>query len=68
MGGSTTVRGSMKDKQLDKLVKKVTGVTRTEKDKQKRFVDPTLEATKRPEVPEDTDRQFLFKEMKKREF
>ncbi len=58
----------MKDKQLDKLVKKVTGVARTEKDKNRRFVDPTLEATKRPEVPEDTDRSFLFKEMKKREF
>lgn len=58
----------MKDKQMDKLVKKVTGVARTEKDKQKRFVDPTLQATKRPEDPADDDRTFLFKEMKKREF
>lgn len=58
----------MKDKQLDKLMRKVTGVARTEKDKQKRFVDPTLEATKRPEDAADSDRQFLFKEMKKREF
>ena len=58
----------MKDKQLDKLVKKVTGVARTEKDKNRRFVDPTLEATKRPEEAADSDRQVLFKEMKKREF
>ena len=45
----------MKDKQLDKLVKKVTGVARTEKDKNKRFVDPTLEATKRPEEAADSE-------------
>lgn len=30
--------------------------------------DPTLEATKRPDQPSDNDAEFLFKEMKKREF
>lgn len=58
----------MKDKQMEKLMRKVTGSARTEKDRQGRFVDPTLVATKRPEDEADTDRQFLFKEMKKREF
>ena len=58
----------MKDKQLDKLVKKVTGVARTEKDKNKRFVASSVGSTKRPEEAADTDRSFLFKEMKKREF
>ena len=58
----------MKDKQLEKLIRKATGKVGQQKPGSKRFTDPTLEATKRPEEEADEDRKHLFKEMKKREF
>lgn len=57
----------MKDKQLEALIRKTTGKVAQDKAKRERFIDPTLEATKRPDGErEDSDK--LFKEMKKREF
>jgi hypothetical protein len=59
----------MKDKELDKLIRKATGQSAQPKDKRPRFVDPTLQATKRPqEDPADDERKHFFKEMKRREF
>ena len=57
----------MKDKKLEKLIRKVSGQP-LQKTKKDRFVDPTLRATRTPESPEDEDRKHLFKEMKRREF
>ena len=59
----------MKDKQLEKLMRQVQGKTAGKgKPGQRPTYDPTLEATKRPDQPSDNDAEFLFKEMKKREF
>ena len=57
----------MKDKKLEKLIRKVSGAP-LQKTKKDRFVDPTLRATRPPESPEDEDRKHMFKEMKRREF
>ncbi len=57
----------MKDKQLEALIRKTTGKVSQDKARRTRFVDPTLEATKRPEGDND-ESQKLFKEMRKREF
>ncbi len=57
----------MKDKQLEALIRKTTGKAASDKARKTRFIDPTLEATKRPEA-EEGDSEKLFKEMKKREF
>ena len=57
----------MKDKKLEKLIRKVAGQP-LQKTKKDRFVDPTLRATRPPESPEDEDRKHMFKEMKRREF
>lgn len=59
----------MKDRDLDKLIRKVTGKSASNRARKARFIDPTLEATKRPEEEgrrDDSDK--LFKEMKRREF
>lgn len=60
----------MKDKQLEALIRKTTGKVAQDKARRTRFIDPTLEATKRPETEgtEGTESEKLFKEMKKREF
>ncbi|MES2124203.1 MAG: hypothetical protein V4503_05890 [Gemmatimonadota bacterium] len=58
----------MKNKQLEALIKKAAAQATSEKGRKARFTDPTLEATKRPENEGDTERQHLFKEMKRREF
>ncbi|HEY8061693.1 MAG TPA: hypothetical protein VID74_02790 [Gemmatimonadales bacterium] len=57
----------MKDKKLEKLIRKVSG-TPLQKSKRGRFVDPTLQATRAPESETDEDTKHLFKEMKRREF
>jgi hypothetical protein len=57
----------MKDKKLEKLIRKVSG-TPLQKSKRGRFVDPTLQATRSPESDTDEDTKHLFKEMKRREF
>lgn len=57
----------VKDKQLEALIRKTTGKVAQDKARRTRFIDPTLEATKRPET-EGTESEKLFKEMKKREF
>jgi hypothetical protein len=57
----------MKDKQLEALIRKTTGKAASDKARKARFIDPTLEATKRPQE-EEGDSEKLFKEMKKREF
>jgi hypothetical protein len=59
----------MKDKQLEALIRKTTGKVTQAKDRKTRFIDPTLQATRRPEEEDrKDDSQKLFKEMKKREF
>ncbi len=59
----------MKDRDLDKLIRKTTGKSAANRARKARFIDPTLEATKRPEAEgEKDDSQKLFKEMKRREF
>jgi hypothetical protein len=57
----------MKDKKLEKLIRKVSGAP-LQKTKKERFVDPTLQATKSPVKETDEDTKHLFKEMKRREF
>jgi hypothetical protein len=57
----------MKDSQLEALIKKTSDSAGTGQSKKRRFIDPTLEATKRPDADKD-DSEKLFKEMKKREF
>lgn len=58
---------SMKDKQLEALIRKAEKQALATKGKKARFVDPTIEAT-RNEEEADADRKELFKEMKRREF
>lgn len=58
----------MKNKQMEALIKKAEQRATSDKGRKPRFVDPTLQATRRPEQEEDTERQHLFKEMKRREF
>ena len=57
----------MDDKQLAKLVKKLSGQAAKPKRTQKSY-DSTLDATKQPERPSDEDAQDIFNIMKKREF
>ena len=57
----------MKDKKLEKLIRKVSGAP-LQKSKRERFVDPTLKATKPEESENQEDTKHLFKEMKRREF
>ncbi|HEX3928688.1 MAG TPA: hypothetical protein VHW65_11905 [Gemmatimonadales bacterium] len=58
----------MKDKKLEALIRKVAGATKTPKGNKTRFVDPTLQATAKPEAEDDSENRQLFKEMKRREF
>ncbi len=59
----------MKDKQLEALSRKASGASPSGKQKRTRFVDPTLEATKRPDDEgREREAKDLFKEMKRREF
>jgi hypothetical protein len=57
----------MKDKKLEKLIRKVSGQP-LQKTKKDRFIDPTLRATRPPESADDEERKHMFKEMKRREF
>jgi hypothetical protein len=57
----------MKDKKLEKLIRKVSGQP-LQKTKKERFVDPTLRATTPPTPENHEDTKQLFKEMKRREF
>jgi hypothetical protein len=63
----TATRTSMDDKQLAKLVKKLSGQSAKPKRPTKKY-DSTLDATKPPETPANEDAADLFKEMKRREF
>lgn len=59
----------MKDKQLEALIRKTTGKAASNKAQRTRFIDPTLEATKRPDDEgREREAKDLFKEMKRREF
>lgn len=58
----------VKNKQMEALIKKAAERATSDKRRRPRFVDPTLQATKRPDQEEDADRQQLFKDMKRREF
>ena len=58
----------MKNKQLEALIKKAAARATSEKGRKARFIDPTLEATKRTDNEGDDDRTHMFKEMKRREF
>ena len=57
----------MDDKQLAKLVKKLSGQAAKPKRETKKY-DSTLDATKPAETPANEDAADLFKEMKRREF
>ena len=65
--GTRATEDPVKDKQLEALIRKTTGKAASDKARKARFIDPTLEATKRPQE-EEGDSEKLFKEMKKREF
>lgn len=58
----------MKEKQLEALIRKTTGKATSNRDRRARFIDPTLEATRRPEGDKGDDSRKLFEEMKRREF
>ena len=57
----------MDDKQLAKLVKKLSGQAAKPKRETKKY-DSTLDATKPPAKPDDEEASDFFKEMKRREF
>jgi hypothetical protein len=58
----------MNEKQLAALVRKnMAKAAKAKKPKSKTY-DATLDATRRPDNPEDEEATELFKEMKKREF
>jgi hypothetical protein len=59
----------MKDKKLEKLIRKVSNQP-LQKTKKERFIDPTLRATARPGPVDENqeERTQMFKEMKRREF
>jgi hypothetical protein len=67
LSGNRSAEDTVKDKQLEALIRKTTGKATSDKARKARFIDPTLEATKRPQE-EEGDSEKLFKEMKKREF
>ena len=57
----------MDDKQLAKLVKKLSGQAAKPKRETKKY-DSTLDATHPPPKPDDEESKDFFKEMKRREF
>jgi hypothetical protein len=57
----------VKDKELEALIRKTTGKAISRKAQRTRFIDPTLEATRREEDEKDESAR-LFQEMRKREF
>jgi hypothetical protein len=57
----------MDDKQLAKLVKKLSGQSAKPKRPAKKY-DSTLDATQPPPKPDDEEASDFFKEMKRREF
>jgi len=57
----------MDDKQLAKLVKKLSGQAAKPKRETKKY-DSTLDATQPPPKPDDEEAKDFFKEMKRREF
>ena len=58
----------MNEKQLAALVKKNMAKAAKPKAPPRKTYDATLDITRRPETPQDTEATELFKEMKKREF
>ncbi|MEP6572168.1 MAG: hypothetical protein ABJD11_05710 [Gemmatimonadota bacterium] len=58
----------MNEKQLAALIKKNSAKAASPKSKERPTYDSTLEATRRPEAPNQADTEEMFKEMKKREF
>jgi hypothetical protein len=58
----------MKDKQLEKLIKKNMQKVEQAKPKSRPSYDSTLDATRRPENPTQADTEELFDAMKRREF
>ncbi len=58
----------MKDKQLEKLVKKNMAKAAQPKVKPRPLYDPTLEATRRPEQADQEENKEFFDQMKRREF
>ena len=58
----------MNDKQLAALARKNAAKAARVQQKRQRSYDDTVDATRPPEAPPDSDADKLFKEMKKREF
>jgi hypothetical protein len=58
----------MKDKQLEALIKKNMAKAEKPKSKVRPTYDSTLDATRRPERPDQQEHEEFFDEMKRREF
>jgi hypothetical protein len=58
----------MNEKQLAKLVKKISGEAAKPKRQQRKTYDAALDATQPPPKPDDEEAKDFFKEMKRREF
>jgi hypothetical protein len=62
------VEEPVNEKQLAKLVKKLSGQAAQPKKVQRKTYDPALDATQPPPKPDDEEAKDFFKEMKRREF
>jgi hypothetical protein len=59
----------MNEKQLQALIRKnAARAERARQQKQRPAFDATLEATRPPDAPEESEADEIFREMKKREF
>jgi hypothetical protein len=58
----------MKNKQLEALIKKNMAKAAQPKSKVRPTYDPTLDATRRPERPDQQEHEEFFDDMKRREF
>lgn len=58
----------MKNKQLDAMIRKAAERATSEKGRKPRYVDPTLEATRKEPTSDPEETKHFFKEMKRREF
>ena len=59
----------MNEKQLQALIKKnAARAERAQKQKQRPAFDSTLDATRSPDVADESEADAIFREMKKREF
>jgi hypothetical protein len=58
----------VKNKQLDAMIRKAAERATSDKGRKARYVDPTLEATRKDASEDPEETKHFFKEMKRREF